>query len=632
MNDRASQRPPVPYIGEHGLDTFNEEPRGRGMTRSGQFTHFPNMSVAESSIADRSDSSRSSGLFRFGKSLAATFNPSNWKIWSKQPRVVEETSQEKILRERRAKAEKLYQELKAAGDFENHTRRASSQQPHENFSGNTSRRRSTSQQPRERNVESKHDSGVSFDSQGSERRMSFDSAREGKRHGKIFVDPPKMPYSSASPAPGEGGLSPTKRRSFNFKKPSLSNLNRPDSDQGSDSGYGDHQAKRMPSKKDLQKQQKLVKRVSDLESKLDAARRQLNDTLHEPLPQQVGRIGRPRFVPGALSTLPSERLLAGYVQPDEDDDEVFNGIGQAVTTDEALIAGQLGVSDLREESEPEHVKQEAKRSSRQMSEQPQLDKSLPPSPDIQEPQPSLSEMVQPSIEATLATEVKADEASPPTRKLSNKRKMPHTGIADDGGLYRPPPDTESDYDSDIKASKKQASRPRKVQKKTASVEALSPVSKTVATKKVTIKKPTVHTPPPKHKSKIPRKSASPPPPSNATVSFTGGGLEYKKPSSARGAAKAAEQRKETAHGSDKEEVVPPLPTMPKAVRLASGEVVDIDAARKAGTGGPVAKSGNIKSAPASKKGEGKKQTGVENEDTGGEKQQGEGDEWPDYVF
>ena len=79
------------------------------------------------------------------------------------------------------------------------------------------------------------------------------------------------------------------------------------SDNGSNapSSGDNHHARRAPSRKDLQKQQRLIKRVSDLEDKLQAAHRQLEEAMNEPvLSQPYPRVGRSRFVPGALSTLP----------------------------------------------------------------------------------------------------------------------------------------------------------------------------------------------------------------------------------------------------------------------------------------------------------------------------------------
>ncbi|RAK98692.1 putative nuclear RNA binding protein [Aspergillus ibericus CBS 121593] len=71
--------------------------------------------------------------------------------------------------------------------------------------------------------------------------------------------------------------------------------------------------RRQKSRKELQRQAKLMKRVSDLEIKLDRARRELRALVGEevvlaPTPY-VERPYPRKFVPGALPSLPSERLL-----------------------------------------------------------------------------------------------------------------------------------------------------------------------------------------------------------------------------------------------------------------------------------------------------------------------------------
>lgn len=78
--------------------------------------------------------------------------------------------------------------------------------------------------------------------------------------------------------------------------------------------------KRSASRFDLKKERRLSNRVSDLEFKLNKARMELKNALDDasPMPKlggryerftPVGTMKRSRFVPGALATLPSERLL-----------------------------------------------------------------------------------------------------------------------------------------------------------------------------------------------------------------------------------------------------------------------------------------------------------------------------------
>lgn len=369
MNDRTSNPPPVPFLGADEWDSYendmDDEPRGRRPTRMVQQPLLANAPLPGPSVSDR-EVNRTSGLFRFGRSLANSFNPSNWKIFSKQTRQIEETPQEKIMRERKEKAEQLYQELKASGNFREYMHsmagptsqqsqqhhgengRSVSQRPIENRSQMSmrsasqqpisdahpaDRRRSSFQLPREQTFDSKHDSGISFGAQ-SFRRVSLDTHDLTLNEAQLFR--PEVPAESLSPTVSDiDSFTHKKRSSFQLKKASFVNLKKASSE--SDEGHGHllQRARKVPSRKDLQKQQKLVKKVSDLESRLIAARRQLSN-LNQPVSQQA-HISRPRFVPGALASLPSERLLAGYLGPDVESDEHSQscGIGQALTTDEA---------------------------------------------------------------------------------------------------------------------------------------------------------------------------------------------------------------------------------------------------------------------------------------------------------
>lgn len=83
--------------------------------------------------------------------------------------------------------------------------------------------------------------------------------------------------------------------------------------------------KKSQSKYDLKKQNKLSKRVSDLETKLSQARKELDEALVEasPIPKIGNRyerftpqstLKRPKFIPGTLPSLPSERILMAEQQ------------------------------------------------------------------------------------------------------------------------------------------------------------------------------------------------------------------------------------------------------------------------------------------------------------------------------
>jgi hypothetical protein len=337
MNDRVSQKPPTPYLDDDVIrDRYEQEEqiRNRKMAQ-------PRNPISRPDSIAGSEVSKPSSIFRFGKSIAATFNPTNWFGKAKQiQQDDEETAQQKVLRERKQKAEKIYEELKKTGRF-----RDSDVPP--NF------------QMREEDLTptKKHDSGIAFQLQAST-KMS----RDEKRMGMHLPDSFNVYGRDATPGSMVSESAPgSARKSFlnHFKQPSLSNIRKGlGNESGSAPPESGNQARRIPSRKDLQHQQKLVKRVSDLEGKLEAARKKLADARGEPLPPQhdpqnsqaesfITQIqhplvsGRPRFVPGALSTLYSERHLAGYAPSDDEgitsendnDDDSISQIGRAVTVD-----------------------------------------------------------------------------------------------------------------------------------------------------------------------------------------------------------------------------------------------------------------------------------------------------------
>ena len=692
MNDRVSQVPPVPYLepedeflSEYNTAGCGEGARGRKLTRSRMFTHHPNVSVAESS-ANQSDASRSSSIFRFGKSIAASFNPTNWRFWSReqQEEEDEEAVQLRILQERQAKAEKIYQELKESGHF-----RDSAVGP----------RLFPPPPPMSDKKAGKHDSGIEFgdvDTSGASVRGS--TSIEDKRKGRVFLEPPKFsqqrgesPGSNYSASVAQSNTSTPNKPKFNFKKPSLANLKKASLSNikstfagESSVSVNDHQARRIPSRKDLQKQQKLVKRVSNLEERLKQARQQLAEALNEPLPsgspasQAPSRVSRPRFVPGALSSLPSERLLSGYVSSEAgfSDDEMHNGIGQAVSTDHVMsnaryMSGALGGEQSKaiENASGSLHSQEAQQEDTVMqSVEDESPAQLEPSLASVEDSHQDAETTPTKPKDNDQDQVEDDEDEEPTPKPktkskaaepTKKRKSIFERVPDDGGNYTPSADEddEDDLTSDVisevssitkprnksaststKASKPSTSasrgkgatitlqHPRKLQKTVSGPKATTKtaVSKTspptnpsdsdsVSSSLSSIPPPppptrTAPPPPPSQKpgtnlkksqnnhitspppsgrlmksNKVPlpptnRQQSASPPPSSAT--FTGPGLNYTKPShsQSRAPSKASSRRdvdEDNAYIADPalSPSIPPLPPMPKAVRLASGEVV-----------------------------------------------------------
>ena len=700
MNDRVSSKPPTTYIGEEEyLERYEHEneTRGRRMTRPKTFMHHSDESIIGSS-ADRSEVSRHSSIFRFGKSLAASFNPSNWKIFSKAPEETGESIEQKTLRERREKAEAMYQELKKAGQF-----RDSAFGP------------SLFQHPEGKEpMPTKHDSGVEF----GERRsrsisrnipISRETSREEKRKGRIFLEPPQLPtagsesHFSQSPASAKGTQESARKGKFHFKKPSLSNIRKSGSDNGSNA-EDNHQARRVPSRKDLQKQQKLVKRVSDLEGKLEAARRHLAEALDEPVPSGPPP-RRPRFVPGAMPSLPSERLLSGYCNTGAGMSESvsISQIGKAVTLDSPMtFAESLDEEQL-------HLDPPSRRAPLP----PNFDKSLPQesdspvhnrvmksieieeeeSLDIEEP---ATETEQPTVQAVKILQANVDQQSTAlVSHLSDEDNSTDLSdqdsdfeLSESGKQATSPEPSEiskltaakpgsnraskpqssrqqvskskkrksmNDYDSEAAKTFKPVAesdsdlssvKPKRTPKKIASGNTSRKLRKTGKTSPPNRGPSYRHQLKPGKKqsfvssqsslSKIPvkgRQSVSPPP----SGQFTG--LEYTKPSSQSSQnGKVGEPRMATysaipsADGDD----VPPMPKLPKAVRLASGEVVKIpqngkisggNGANLQHTGSHTSKLTKARPTPSPKKGDERKSTNPKKDG-----EQKKDFEWPDDVF
>ena len=322
MNDNVSQRPPSLYIRE-------EEAMEKYASA--------NMEDVDMVYDAGIEASKSSGMFRFSKAIANAFNSGNiWQglngIWKEKEKENQVKPEKDLLK---ARAELKYAELKKSGyrGTQNAPRRPESQEiPAIQYEDRDGSRRS-----------SFRDSGVDVDGYRSS------SDRKDSDHFIISAEglmPPPPPTTGRRSASPFSDASSGRRSSIRFHKPSLEGLKRVKSqihlpsikrhsedapsvpliEANDAAGPG---LRREASKKDIAKQYKLSKRVSDLENKLEVARRELELSIQEapPVPDVPERIGRRRFVPGALASLPSERLLTP--QTHDHNGAVNGNIGQA---------------------------------------------------------------------------------------------------------------------------------------------------------------------------------------------------------------------------------------------------------------------------------------------------------------
>lgn len=344
MNDKVSRRPPAIFTGdEDAMERYARSQAG-------------DQEQVDVSYDTGIDSSRPSGMYRFGKAIASTFNPSSiWQgingIWKEKET---KTSPEKqVLQERQAKAAEAYAELKKNGYKGTQTsivRRRSEDIP-------TVRPEdigSPQQQPF-------RDSGIDVDSY----RSSTD--RKDSNQSSISVDTLKVPQTRISKGRSPSPFSETGSRkpSLHFRKPSLQSLKKakshlhlpstreePDGSppvpplETNDTRNAISTGPRLrkePSKKDIAKQCKLSKKVSDLENKLEIARRELELSMSTapPVPEIPSQVGRKPFVPGALPSLPSERNM--FPPGSENEDSM---VPKAVQQpDDSRVRGKKGIKE-----------------------------------------------------------------------------------------------------------------------------------------------------------------------------------------------------------------------------------------------------------------------------------------------
>ncbi|KAL9038125.1 MAG: hypothetical protein Q9214_005409 [Letrouitia sp. 1 TL-2023] len=331
MNDRVSTKPPSLYTREEQLmEQYQNQDETTGWTPVNKESLDENRIYHDDGI----DNSRPSGMYRFGRAIVSAFNPVNvWQgingFWKDREGKVE--PQRNILEERRIKAEKTYAELKKSG-YKGNSKSAGHPM---SIDALNPKHEKTKEQPLGFSI---RDSGVDMDE-----NYSFSEMKP-----KGYTEEIVLEYLAPPPFTLQGSVSPAdnprsgRKSSLHLRKPSFPSLKKVKSQiQLSATKHQpavspsvasatpevnleqamNHDLKKQPSKKDIAKQQKLSKRVSDLEAKLDVARRELKLSLQGvPDIPEIPKSGRKPFKPGALTSLPSESIIDAKKILDEEND------------------------------------------------------------------------------------------------------------------------------------------------------------------------------------------------------------------------------------------------------------------------------------------------------------------------
>lgn len=302
LNDKPSEQPPYAFL---GMEDAMEQYHAHGETDEGKGDGMYDAGV---------DEARPTGPFalgRFGKAIANAFS-GLWK--EKQPPLL--PAKDPSMDDRKVKAEAAYARLKM-NDF----KEIQPSLAHTHTGAST--KKDTEDQLHRKSCQ---DSTMDID---QSHRSSLQTLRT-QDPSELIKHPPNT-ESKRTASPTSELRSGRRSSSLHLRTPSFQNLKKvksqihlpsivlsteetpplPTTHDQSGSKRNSQGLRRHSSRKDLAKHQRLSKKVSDLESKLDIARRELEKSLKEapPVPDVPTYLGRKPFIPGALASLPSERLL-----------------------------------------------------------------------------------------------------------------------------------------------------------------------------------------------------------------------------------------------------------------------------------------------------------------------------------
>ncbi|KAE8391860.1 hypothetical protein BDV23DRAFT_182219 [Aspergillus alliaceus] len=307
-----------PRVGASGRHGRQAGPRGRrsrfveGMMNDSVSEKPPSIFLREGRAAGATargtaQQQRGSGIFRFGKAIASAFNPfGGWGGFSREKHQ-QQQQQKQDVEDDIARVERAYAELKRAG-YRGAVKGEYSAGAGSKSSGDLA-------DETWRAVAEKMDETVDGRHSRQESGGSFGVEVQEVRRAKSSLG------IASSFIPGVG------RRSEDAGRPEL--------------------------RKQRSKREKLLRRVSTLEEKLEKARRELQELMGDDVPLVPERshcldpAHQRKFVPGVLPTLPSERLLL---------DEVLSPVSptESVPPNSLLENVQRAMQDRESETRTAH--------------------------------------------------------------------------------------------------------------------------------------------------------------------------------------------------------------------------------------------------------------------------------------
>lgn len=306
MNNRASRKPPQEYFAGYESHSQSEKDESTCVSRRSRQPSQAAMMLRDEKDEPEADTNtnRPSGIFKFGSKLAATFNPAKWKIWQKEKPVEDSSIAERLKAD--AEFKRAYEEVKKRGFIQGNrpgamasaersqkqltTEHASDTVMEDATQANTESANEEAQKART----SGHSSPTQNSNVNTPRRPISQSELESKYRRPFPRTPLKLPavtpedsvsnYSPSSTSPRKGPPH-LLQGAFNDDpwRPTVSRI------------VDSHPTPegRTPAlpRKEMDKQLNLVKKVSTLEFKLQAAQEELALAMGKPLPPRKARIG-----------------------------------------------------------------------------------------------------------------------------------------------------------------------------------------------------------------------------------------------------------------------------------------------------------------------------------------------------
>lgn len=357
MSDSISEKPPSVFIRDLG--------RGDGRSSSSSSSAI---STTNHNITSSGQQQRQSGIFRFGRTLVSAFNPFGGlrgnvsEIWKGLPDTNNNSSNNKAQKDLlMSQAEKAYAELKKSGY--KGTVKGSYIQQSQSQSGHTNMNMDIPDQTW-KVIQEKMDYNNNNSNKASGRherqnpavlsrlQQQTESRLMDRKEATVTVTAIPIPVPTFSHLE----LGTSLRSSFQDLRrakssiiPSIKRQDTPATDIKQPSTATEDlenaatQVRKQKSRKDLLRQAKLLKQVSNLEDKLEKAKRELRELAHDDddgIPRSCTR----KFVPGCLPSLSTERFFERHHQlssGESDAGNTNNEKAQPATTAVATTAAAV---------------------------------------------------------------------------------------------------------------------------------------------------------------------------------------------------------------------------------------------------------------------------------------------------